>query len=208
MDQHGNGREAVQAGGGRGEATGMADPIAMLEQAVAAVQSIVDRVQPDQMGLPSPCTDWTVRDVIDHMVKGNAWAVAILTSDTGTPPRPTGDMAGDAPARAFADTAAAMIAAFKAPGARGKMLDLPFGRMPGVAFAGARMTDLLVHGWDIAKATGQSTDIAPDLNEAALAAARRTMTFDRAGSPFGPEQPVATGAPAADRLAAFLGRAV
>ena len=179
----------------------------MLEQAVAAVQRIVDQVGPDQMTAPTPCTDWTVRDVADHMAKGNAWAAAVLASETGSAPRPTDSIVGDDPAGAFADTAAAMLAAFQTPGARSKMLDLPFGRMPGGALAGARMTDLLVHGWDIAKATGQSTDFAPELNEAALATARRMMTLDRAGSPFAPEQPVAADAPAADRLAAFLGRA-
>ncbi len=197
-------------GGGGSGGDGQPDPVAKLRQTVAAVQQIVDRVRPDQMDLATPCTDWTVRDVIDHVVKGNAWAAATLASESGSAPRPTGDvdLIGDDPAAAFAATSAQMAAAFAAPGALAKMVDLPFGRMPGVAFAGFRMGDLLVHGWDIAKATGQSTDFAPALNEGALAAARRTMTFDRSGSPFQPEQPVAADAPAADRFAAFLGRAV
>ena len=189
-------------------AAGRPDPVAMLERAVAATEAIVAGVRSDQMDLATPCTDWTVRDVIDHVVKGNSWAVANLASESGSAPRPGGDMVGDDPAAAFAASSAQMVAAFKAPGALAKMLDLPFGRMPGAAFAGFRMGDLLVHGWDIAKATGQPTDFAPELNEAALAAARRTMTFDRAGSPFQPEQPVAAEAPAADRFAAFLGRTV
>lgn len=204
----GSGDGAGHGHGGSSEAAaGRPDPVAMLEQAVAAVEPIVAKVRPDQMNLPTPCTDWTVRDVIDHVVKGNAWVVATMASDSGSAPRPTGDTIGNDPAAAFAETSARMVAAFKEPAARGKMVDLPFGRMPGVAFAGFCMGDLLVHGWDIARATGQPTDFAPELNEAALAAARRTMTFDRAGSPFAPEQPVAADAAAADRFAAFLGRA-
>lgn len=193
---------------GDGAAGSQPDPVAVLEQATTAVQAIVGKVRPEQLDLATPCSEWTVRDVIDHLVKGNAWAVANLESAEGAAARPTASMVGDDPAAAFAASSAAALAAFKAPGARSKMLALPFGRMPGAAFAGVRATDLLVHGWDIAKATGQPTDFAPELNEGALAAAQRTLTFDRAGSPFGPEQPVAADAPAADRLAAFLGRAV
>ena len=210
MDQQGHGSGPVQGAGDRAGAGGPGgpDPVALLEQAAAAVQQIVDRVKPDQMELETPCTDWTVRDVIDHIAKGNAWAAANLGSETGTAPRPTESMVGGDPARALRDTSGSMLDAFTAPGARQKMLSLPFGDMPGAAFAGVRATDLLVHGWDIAKATGQPTDFAPELNEIALAGARRTLTFDRAGSPFGAEQPVAADAPAADRLAGFLGRIV
>lgn len=210
MDQPGNGSGPDQSAGDRAGADGPGepDPVTMLEQASAAVQQIVDRVKPAQMELGSPCTEWTVRDVIDHIVKGNAWAAANLAAETGAVPRPTESMVGADPARSLRETSGAMLEAFKAPGARQKMLSLPFGEMPGAAFAGVRATDLLVHGWDIAKASGQSTNFAPDLNEMALAGARRTLTFDRAGSPFGAEQPVAADAPAADRLAGFLGRTV
>ena len=205
MDRQGHGNAESD---GPAPGAGQPDPVAMLERSLAAVGQIVANVRPAQLDLPSPCCEWTVRDVIDHLVKGNAWTVASLSAETGSAGRPTDSMVGDDPAAAFAESSAAVLAAFRAPGARGKMLDLPFGRMPGAAVAGMRSIDLLVHGWDIAKATGQSTDFAPDLNEAALAAARHAMTFDRAGSPFAPEQPVPSDAPAADRLAAFLGRAV
>lgn len=192
-----------------GGSSGPADPVALLESATAAVQTIVDRVRPDQLGLPTPCTEWTVRDLINHLDKGNEWAVANLAGGGGAVPRPEGDHLGDDPARAFADSSARMVAAFRVPGALAKMLTLPFGQMPGAAFAGMRAVDTLVHGWDIATAAGQPTNFAPELNEVALAMAKRTLAGrPRAGSPFAPEQPVADDAPAADRLAAFLGRAV
>ena len=130
-------------------AAGRPDPVAMLERAVAATEAIVAGVRSDQMDLATPCTDWTVRDVIDHVVKGNAWAVANLASESGSAPRPGGDMVGNDPAAAFAASSAQMVAAFKAPGALAKMLDLPFGRMPGTAFAGFRMGDLLFSGDNI-----------------------------------------------------------
>ena len=70
--------------------------------------------------------------------------------------------------------------------------------------------ELLSHGWDLAKATGQGTDLAPDVAEDTLAVVRSWYRDQPRGpgNAFGPEQPVAVGASAADRLAAYLGRVV
>src|SRR6185295_18455579 len=70
---------------------------------------------------------------------------------------------------------AATIAAFGAPGAQEKMVTLPFGTMPGSAFMGLAMTDTFTHGWDVAKATGQSTDIDPALAEQLLAGSKMAI---------------------------------
>src|SRR5437016_3788978 len=55
------------------------------------------------------------------------------------------------------------VAAFGAPGAQEKVITLPFGALPGSVFMGIATTDAFTHGWDLAKATGQSTDIDPEL---------------------------------------------
>jgi uncharacterized protein (TIGR03086 family) len=102
-----------------------------------------------------------------------------------------------------------MMASFEEPGALGRMVTMPFGEMPVAGLAGFRFVDLIVHAWDLAKATEQDTDLAPDLCEAALAMSRQRMTgMDRANMPFKDEVPVPGDAPAADRLAGFLGRQV
>jgi uncharacterized protein (TIGR03086 family) len=73
-----------------------------------------------------------------------------------------------------------------------------------------RTTDVLTHAWDIAKATGQSTDLDPELAAEALEASRMRIqpAFRGPGRPFAAEQPAPEGAPVADQLAAFLGRTV
>ena len=89
------------------------------------------------------------------------------------------------------------------------MVTMPFGEMPAAGLAGFRFVDLVVHAWDLAKATDQETDLAPDLCEVALTMSRQRMTgMDRANMPFKDEVPVPGDAPAADRLAGFLGRQV
>nr|MBA3414503.1 TIGR03086 family protein [Chloroflexia bacterium] len=109
---------------------------------------------------------------------------------------------------AFAASSARFLAALRQPGALAQPVEMPFGTMPGQTIGMFRFVDFLVHGWDIAKVTGQPTDFAPELNETALAISRQGMAeFDRTSSDqFGSEQAASEGASAADRLAAFLGR--
>jgi uncharacterized protein (TIGR03086 family) len=110
---------------------------------------------------------------------------------------------------AYTASTEAMMAAFEEPGALGRMVTMPFGEMPAAGLAGFRFVDLIVHAWDLARATGQETDFAPDLCEVALAMSRQRMTdMDRTNMPFKGEVSVPADAPAADRLAGFLGRQV
>jgi uncharacterized protein (TIGR03086 family) len=110
---------------------------------------------------------------------------------------------------AYTASADAMMASFDEPGALGRMVKMPFGEMPAAGLAGFRFVDLLVHAWDLAKATGQDANLCPNLCEAALAMSRQSMArMDRANMPFKDELPVPAEAPAADRLAGFLGRQV
>jgi uncharacterized protein (TIGR03086 family) len=71
-----------------------------------------------------------------------------------------------------------------------------------------RTTEMLVHGWDVAKATGQSTDLDPELAEARIDSFRKMRAAGRGRGMFDDEKPVPPGAPAADRLAAAAGRVV
>jgi uncharacterized protein (TIGR03086 family) len=186
------------------------DPVAMLAAAAATTGEIIARVRPDQLDLATPCDEWSVRDVINHMIQGSERAVTILASGDGSSPRPPlVDATGDDPAGAFAAAAGPMIAAFQAPGARARPLRLRLGTIPAEAFAGFCAVDFLAHGWDIARATGQPTDYAPELHEAALAVAHGMLDGrSRDPMPFNEEQPVPANASAADRLAAFLGHEV
>lgn len=110
---------------------------------------------------------------------------------------------------AYDEGVKASVAAFGADGAMEKMIKLPFGTFPGAAFLGLATTDAFTHGWDLAQATGQSTDLAPDLAAALLDGAKASIPDEfrgPEGAPFGPKQEAPKGATAADELAAFLGR--
>jgi uncharacterized protein (TIGR03086 family) len=81
--------------------------------------------------------------------------------------------------------------------------------MPGAVVAGIFTNDEFAHAWDVAKATGQDTNLNPSMAEACLAAAHQFITPERrAPGLFDAEKTVPSGASAADRLAAFMGRTV
>ncbi|MBD9313775.1 TIGR03086 family metal-binding protein, partial [Mycobacterium tuberculosis] len=111
-----------------------------------------------------------------------------------------------------AHQAAAAVAheIFAAPGGMSATFKLPLGEVPGQVFIGLRTTDVLTHAWDLAAATGQSTDLDPELAVERLAAARALVgpQFRGPGKPFADEKPCPRERPPADQLAAFLGRTV
>jgi uncharacterized protein (TIGR03086 family) len=182
------------------------DPLAQLREASAVFAEVLANVTPEQMGLPTVNDEWDVRGLINHLVAGNEWMAKVLVA--GSAPRPSGDAIGErSPVAAYDESWQELIAAFEAPGALQRMVTMPFGEVPGAALAGLRFNDTIAHAWDLAKATGQSTDLAPELCEAALAMARQRFTGrDRSQLPFKPEVAVPDDACAADRLAGFLGK--
>src|SRR5262245_41220500 len=182
------------------------DSVALLEQAHEVFREVLGNVTPEQMDLPTVNDEWDVRTLINHIVLGNAWAAENVK--TGNAPRPSGDQIGDRkPVDAYTESADAMLAAFREPGALQRTVTMPFGEFPAAGLAAFRFTDLLSHAWDLARATGQNCNLAPDLCEAALALSRQRLDGrDRSELPFKDEVLISAGAPAAHRLAAYLGK--
>src|SRR4051812_33670386 len=114
------------------------DSIATMNAVIAHAGKVVDGIGEDQLGLPTPCTQWTVRDVINH-VTGGATKFARCVNEGSVPDDElgklmSGDNLGDDYKGAFAAATGQASAAFEAPGALEKMVKLPFGEMPaGVA---------------------------------------------------------------------------
>ena len=180
-----------------------------LEQAIAVSRGVLANVKADQLGDSTPCAAWNVSGLIDHIVGAN---IFFSSGVTGAPPAGIDAKfsEGDYLA-AFDEQSAACVAAFQGEGVMEKVLTLPFGAMPGSAFVGLAMTDTFTHAWDLAKATGQDTNLAPDLAAALLASAKMAIQpafRSEEGSVFGMEQTAPEGASNADQLAAFLGRTV
>jgi uncharacterized protein (TIGR03086 family) len=180
-----------------------------LEEAISSTRSVLTAVSRNQLGDDTPCAAWKVSDLINHIVGGLYFFEAGVK---GEPPAGgETDFSATDFVSAFDESAARCLAAFQVDGVMEKMLTLPFGQMPGSAFVGLAATDDFTHGWDLAKATGQNTDLVPELAEQLLIGAKQAISpafRSPEGTVFGPEQPAPAGASKADQLAAFLGRKV
>lgn len=156
-------------------------------------------VAADQLAAPTPCTEWDVRTLLDHLI-GGTWMFATAI----------GGAAGDDPAAPDADrfrgAADALLTTLHEPGALERTAQLPIGQVPGSALVGIALLDVLVHGWDVAKATGQDTTVADPLAEAVLAFATQAVRPQMRGVYFAEPVHVDEGARPIDRLVGFLGR--
>ena len=178
-----------------------------LEQAIQSTRSVLEGVKRDQLASPTPCKSWTVSQLVDHIVGGQYFfAAAINGEPLGGEQRTFAD--GDFLAE-FDKGSAACLAAFGSPDAMDRTVKMPFGDMPGSRFVGLATTDTFVHGWDLAKATGQTDRLDPELAEAgygiAVAILQPQFRNDE-GDPFAPLVAVSDAAPIYDRLAGFAGR--
>ncbi len=179
------------------------------QTAAASTRSVMEQVAAEQMGNETPCASWKVNELINHIVGAQH---LFLAGAKGTPPvGADADFASGDYLAAFDEVVAEATEVYSQEGFAGQMFNLPFGDMPGGALIGLAATDTFQHGWDLAKATDQTTDLAPELAASLLAQSKKAIQDSfrgPEGAAFGPEQQSAEGAANADQLAAFLGRSV
>jgi uncharacterized protein (TIGR03086 family) len=172
-----------------------------LDHTFQHTHGVIAGVSADQYDRSTPCAEWTVRDLLGHMI---GVVDGIGRTAAGTPPS-TFELGAD-PAAQFDAAAAATLAAWRAPGALDRDVKGPGGPMPGRVLAGINLLDTATHTWDLARATGQDATLPDDVALAAMDASRVIVTPELRGGRFGPEVGVADDADPTDRLVAFLGR--
>jgi uncharacterized protein (TIGR03086 family) len=177
-----------------------------LARASAVTGDLIDGISAGQWTAPTLCTEWNVRDVVSHLVGMNLVFVAMFEGSP-MPERGT-DRLGDDPAGAFRRSAAALKAAAGLPGVLERSAATPLGVATGADRLQWRIADLLVHGWDLAQATGVAVELPDDLADAALTFVRSQLPGQPRAGRFADPQPIRDDAPAIDQLAAFTGRPV
>jgi uncharacterized protein (TIGR03086 family) len=177
-------------------------------RALDATRGVVTGISADQLDLATPDADWDVRELLNHVVGGNLWAAELAAGLTieQVGDRLSGDVIGADPTAAYERSAAAAAAAFEAPGALDAPCAVSYGPVPGSVYAGHRFLDVLIHGWDLAEATGQDTTLDPELVEACTQMLEPQVEAFRAAGAIGAAVPAAPGASAQTKLLAMLGR--
>ncbi|MGW7515142.1 TIGR03086 family metal-binding protein [Streptomyces sp. NPDC054796] len=170
---------------------------------------LVHRAGDDQWDDGTPCTDWSVRDLVNHLVSEHLWAPYLLGGSTleEVGDRFDGDVVGDDPVRAWEKAAKGSREAFHRDGALEGQVHVTGGRIPAADYGWQMTTDLAVHGWDLARGIGVSGTVIPD--ELARTVHERVApqvgSWQGAGI-FDPPVEVPDTAKPQDRLVALLGR--
>jgi uncharacterized protein (TIGR03086 family) len=176
-------------------------------RALDETRKIVAGITPEQLSQPTLDGDWNVRALLNHVVTGNWWAAELGASRTiaDVGDRLDGDILGDDPLAAYDDSARAAAEVFEAPGALDAPCAVSYGPVPGSVFAGHRFTDVLIHGWDLAKSTNQDSTLDPELVDACIAVMEPQTALLNSGA-FGTRVEVSDDADAQTRLLGLLGR--
>lgn len=176
--------------------------------ALTETARLVAAVGDDQWHLPTPCEDWDVRELVNHVVSGNLWVEPLMTGSTieDVGRRLDGDVLGDDPVGAYEHSAARAGAAFCAEGAMDAPANVSYGPVPGRVYAGHRFIDVLVHGWDLAVGASLDTRLRPDLVGACLEVVLPQADRLAASGAFGEDHEVPVDASPQTRLLALLGR--
>lgn len=205
--QQGRDREAAELGSARTAQPprgAQMDPRDQLDAIVPLLNDLVADLDTSQLGASTPCASFDVRQVLEHMIGGGtAFAAAFRGEAAGEAPS-TDDILG-----AFQSAMAELQAAMRSPGALERTIAAPFGEVPGETFARFVALDGLVHGWDIATATGQTYDPPAEVVREADAFARQAIGDDmRDGDTFAAATVAPPGAAPIVHLVAFTGRSV
>ncbi len=197
----GRDREAAEQGAARAAGDGgRMDPITQLEQLGPHLVGLVTGITPGELDLPTPCANFTVRGVLQHMIGAAATFAAAYRREE--PPAP--DLTD--PLGSFGPALSDLVAAIRAPGALERTIQAPFGEMSGDAFARYVVLDGLVHGWDLATATAQPYAPPEELVAEAFAFAREMVDPLRDGDTFADAVEPNAGASQMERLANYTGR--
>ena len=202
--QHGRDLEATRLALQRlttNEGTTM-DPRDQLRQILPLVTGLVEGLDDASLASSTPCAGFTVRGVLEHMIGGSRQFGAAFRGAT-----PPGEALPDDLVQAFPGAMDDLEAAIASPGALERTIAAPFGEVSGETFARFVAMDGLVHGWDIATATGQAYDPPADVVADVDAFARMALTDDlRDGDTFAAAVEPPTDASPIVRLVAFTGR--
>lgn len=190
----------------------MEDPdaglVALYGRAVTGFGSLVHAVAPDQWDRTTPCAHWDVRQLVNHVVGENAWAVPLFAGRTidDVGDEFDADLLGDDPGRAWDERAHAAVAAAAGDGVLDRVVHVSFGDIPGREYLSQVTTDHVVHAWDLARGIGADEDLDADLVAFAHRYLEPQVDQWRAAGVFAEAVDVPADAPLQVRLLAITGR--
>jgi uncharacterized protein (TIGR03086 family) len=205
--QHGRDREAAELASRRlapPTQGAFMDPRNQLDEILPLLNGLVAPLDDAQLDARTACVDFAVRNVLEHMIGGATMFAAAFRGEAPSDTATTTDIVA-----AFPLAMAELRAAVHSPGALDRTIAAPFGQVPGDTFARFVAMDGLVHGWDIATATGQAYDPPAEVIAEVDAFTRQALSEDmRDGDTFAAAVDPPAGSTPLVQLVAFTGRQV
>jgi uncharacterized protein (TIGR03086 family) len=189
----------------------MTDPSNVLDlyaRSVERFQAAVEGVPGDGWDAVTPCTDWNMRQLVNHLVGEDRWVVPLVEGKTiaEVGDELDGDVLGDAPSEASSAAGKAAVAAFAEPGALGRTVHLSFGDFTAEDYAWQVLVDHVVHTWDVLAGAGSDRTLDPALVAAATGFWEQWAEPYRQSGAVAPPVEVPDNASAQDKLIASFGR--
>jgi uncharacterized protein (TIGR03086 family) len=171
---------------------------------LAACRSVLGRLTGADLARPSPCAEYTVGEVGEHVVR----SMVLLATVAGAADPAAGSVEGSAGGSLDKRVTVAAEAALEAWRRRGLDGSVAVGRstLPASLAMEIIPLELLVHGWDMARATGSEIEVPAEIASHLLGCARSLVTLDKRGRSFAAEVPASPSATVLERLIAFTGR--
>lgn len=192
-------------------ATAVTHPsVAHYTRAVRRVGDLVAAVRRDTWDAPTPCTDWRIRDLVNHLVVENLWVPPLLRGATIKEVGDAfdGDVLGDNPVQAWRKAAADAATAIADAGPLDRTVHLSFGDTPAAEYVTQLFADHLIHGWDLAQAMDADAALPDDQVEVCASWFDEMEKGYRQAGAVAEAVAVPPGADAATRLLARFGRSV
>jgi uncharacterized protein (TIGR03086 family) len=182
--------------------TGFPDQVSLYRAAADRALTVADAVRADQLESPTPCSEWTVQQLIDHLVGGTKYLLS--AAQQREPPTPPVHATSEEYRKGVAD----VLEALAQPAVMEQICISPLGfEWPVAQAVAGTFMDVLIHTWDLARATGQEDTLDSALVDACTALFLPDMPeLGRAAGMVGPAVEVRDGASAQDRLLAAMGR--
>ena len=179
----------------------MPNPVELFEKATSGVNKILSGIKHEQIDNQTPCSEWKVKGLIEHLVGGATHLNASLSGGSSASP------SSDNLAENYSSVVADVLKNASDPSALDAQVATPAGEMSAAQFMGILSLDNLVHTWDLAKATGQSTDLDPMLTETCYNMfVPGLIDMARPHGAFGPAVSVPDSASTQDKLLGYTGR--
>jgi uncharacterized protein (TIGR03086 family) len=183
------------------------DVVELQRRGARRFTELVERVG-DRWDAPTPATEWSVRDLVNHVTAEQLWAPPLMEGATiaEVGDRFDGDVLGDDPVASWDAAIAGSTEAFSEPGAMARTVHLSFGDTSAEEYTWQMVSDLHLHGWDLATALGEDDTIDPESATALLEVMSPQEELLRQSGMFGDRVPVPDDADDQVRLLALVGR--